>query len=124
MNLFEELKNINKENVKTILVYPRYTTVDDPYEKTKKENFLEAVPIKDAIVTEIGAGSLKWKYYGQIPGGSKQVICRKQYLTLLKVAGKIEIDGEFYGVWVDADKGFTIRITQDYLVCIMDKKVI
>jgi len=121
MNLFEELKNINKENVKTILVYPRYTTVDDPYEKTKKENFLEAVPIKDAIVTEIGFGGLKWKYYGQMTVGSKQILCEKKYLTLLKVAGKIEIDGENYGVYCDADKTMQILIRQDYLVVLLER---
>jgi len=123
INLLEIIRNVNPESIKTIYVYPRYTTIDDPYEKTKSESFLEATPIKDAIVTEIGFGGLKWKYFGQMTVGSKQIICDKKYLTLLKVAGKIEIDNETYGIYVDADKAFQIISRQDYLLVLLERKI-
>jgi len=123
MNILEILSNCNPESIKTIYVYPRIAKENDPYEHTKDESFLEATPIKNAIVTEIGFGGLKWKYFGEMTVGSKQMLCEKRYLTLLKVAGKIEIDNESYGIYVDADKNFQIISRQDYLLVLLERKI-
>jgi len=119
MNLFDILKS--RGQLKNIFVYSAITTETDPTEHTTVDTLLEPVIVKGAI-SEIGTGSLKYKYYGELKAGSKQIICEKKYLNLLKICKKITIDSEDYTVYQDADKGFTIKENQDYLVCILSRK--
>jgi hypothetical protein len=105
----------------TILVYPATEVVNDPYEKTKTESFLNPLPIK-AYVTELSFSSLKWKYTGQVPAGSVQILCYNKYETLLKTAFKIKIGDNFYKCIKDDAKNFLILRRDDHLVVILGLK--
>jgi len=105
----------------TILVYPATEVVNDPYEKTKTESFLNPLPIK-AYVTELSFSSLKWKYTGQVPAGSVQILCYNKYETLLKTAFKIKIGDNFYRCIKDDAKNFLILRRDDHLVVILGLK--
>ena len=115
-NLFDILKS--RGQLKNIFVYPGITTETDPTEHTTVDTLLDPIIIK-AGISEIGTGSLKYKYFGELKAGSKQIICEKKYLNLLKICRKLTIDDEEYSIYQDADKGFTIRENEDYLVCIL-----
>jgi hypothetical protein len=116
------IKILNDEGkLSILLVYPATETVNDPYEKTKTDSFLNPLPIK-AYVTQLSFESLKWKYPGQVPAGSVQIICYNKYETLLKTAYKIKIGGNFYKCIKDDDKGFLIMRRDDHLVAILGLK--
>ena len=104
-----------------VLVYPATEVVNDPYEKTKTESFLNPLPIK-AYVTELSFSSLKWKYTGQVPTGSIQILCYNKYETLLKTAFKIKIGDNFYKCIKDDAKNFLILRRDDHLVVILGLK--
>lgn len=104
-----------------VLVYPAIETINDPYEKTKADSFLNPLPIK-AYVTQLSFESLKWKYPGQVPSGSVKIICYNKYETLLKTAYKIKIGDNFYKCIKDDDKGFLIMRRDDHLVAILGLK--
>lgn len=118
-NLFNILKSQGK--LKKLFVYPAMLRDEDPTEHTTTDTLLEPVIINGAVI-ELGAGSLRYKYYGELHAGSKQMLCEKKYLNLLKICKKITIDDEEYSIYQDADKGFTIGIKEDYLVCILARK--
>ena len=104
-----------------ILLYPATEVVNDPYEKTTTKGFLNPLTIK-AYVTEISFSSLRWKYTGQVPGGSVQILCDTKYAGLLKVSDKIKIGDNFYSCWKDDSKNFMILKRDDHLVAILGLK--
>jgi hypothetical protein len=110
-----------EEPQETIWVYISYTRVDDPFEKTKSKTFINPLPIK-GFVFPLSFESLRWKYYGLLKQGSIQILCDKRYEALLKQADKLKIGEDFYSVYKDADKGFSILVKRDYLVVIAEKK--
>jgi hypothetical protein len=93
----------------------------DPYEHTKSKTFLNPVAIK-ALVTPISFEALRWKYYGQVPSGSVQIICETKFENLLKLADKIKIDDKYFHCWKDDSKNFVIMKKQDYLLVVLARK--
>ncbi len=116
------LKILNDEKKMTkVSVYPAEVSIDDPYEKNTNKTFMNPITIK-AYVTQLSFESLKWKYPGQVPGGSVQIICYNKYETLLKTAYKIKIGDKYYKCLQDDDKGFLIMKRDNYLVVILGLK--
>lgn len=120
MDIFNILKNEGK--LTTILVYPTVEVKADPYEKNTVKSFLNPVSVK-ALVNSLSFESLKWKYFGQMPMGSKQVICEKRWYNLFKIADKIKIGEEYYKTYKDDSKGFAIIEREDYIAVILEKKL-
>lgn len=104
-----------------VLVYCAKETVNDPYEKTTTKTFNNPITI-DALVRDVSTESLVWKYYGQIPIGSKSLICEKKHLNLLKSADKIKIGDNYYKVRKDDSKGWAIQERADYLIVVTELK--
>jgi hypothetical protein len=119
IDIFRLLENEGK--LSKILIYPAVIVIDDPYEKSVTETFLNPTPI-EALVQQISFESLRWKYFGQISQDSVQIICDLRYENSLKVADKIKIGDNFYKVYKDDSKGFMILKRTDYLICILERK--
>jgi len=119
INIFDLLKNEGK--LDKILVYPSVKVENDPYEKTKDITFLNPLTIL-GYVRNVSTEALTWKYYGNMPIGSKEILCEKKYKTLLTTADKIKIGDEFFKVYHDDSKGFGIISRADYLVVILKLK--
>lgn len=119
IDIFDIFKN-NGELVK-VKIYPAIETENDPYEHSKTLSFLNPLTIKALVSTE-SFEALKWKYYGQIPSGSKKIIADKKYYNYFKVADKILIDNEEYFCWKDDSKNLMILDRTDYIVVILAKK--
>ena len=119
--VFQNFKQ--NSHLTTILLYPAVETIDDPYEKNTTKAFLNPVPIK-GVVKSISPESLRWRYFGTLPMGSKQVICEKKYEALFKMADKIQIGEDYFKTWKDESKGWGIIEREDYIVVVMEKKVI
>ena len=114
-------KLLEQENRLTkVLIYPAQEVENDPTERTKDEKLLNPITIK-ALIQQISFESLKWKYYGQIPQDSIQIICELKYENLLKLANKIQIGDNYYKCFKD-DNGFRILKRNDYLICILERK--
>lgn len=116
--LFELLKQEDK--LTKVLLFPARTHIVDPNDKETEEIFLPPIAIK-ALVNAVSFESLKWKYYAQLPYGTVRIIAEKKYLNLFKIVRKIEIDGEKFCVYKDADKNFAILPRGDYLVIVAEK---
>lgn len=118
-----KLFNTWKENkhLSTIWLYPVEEDVNDKYEHTTTKTFLNPVPVK-GLVKSLSPESLRWKFQGTLPTGSKQIICEKKYKILFKVAGKIRIDDLYFEVWTDDSKGFGIIDREEYIVVILKIK--
>jgi hypothetical protein len=115
------LKILEDEGKMTkISLYPAREVINDPFEKTKTKVFLNPLTIK-AYVTEISFSSLRWKYTGQIPSGSVQILCDIKHEGILKVADKIKIGDNYYKCWKDDSKNFMILKRADHLVVILGK---
>jgi len=110
----------NEKKLQTALVYPSQETQKDPYEKNKTISYLNPIPIK-ALIMNVSPEAIAWKYYGQLPTGSKQLICEKKYLGLFKIADKIVINNEEYKTYKDDQKGFQLLERDDYLVIVLRK---
>jgi hypothetical protein len=121
IDLFGLLKNEGK--LSKVLIYSAKDTVDDPYEKTTTKTFLNPIPV-DALVRDITPESLVWKYFGQIPMGSKEIICEKKYIDTLKTADKIKIGTEYYNVRKDDSKGWKIQVRDNYMVVVAELKIL
>ena len=104
-----------------VMLYPAIETIEDPYEKTKTNSFLNPITIK-AYVTQLSFESLKWKYTGQIPSGSVQILCDVKYENALKISDKIMINGKTYKCWKDDSQNFMIMRRDDHLVVILGLK--
>jgi len=121
IDLFGLLRNEGK--LSKVLVYSAKDTIDDPYEKTSTKTFLNCVPI-DALIRDITPESLVWKYFGQIPMGSKEIICEKRHIDTLKTADKIKIGTDYYSVRKDDSKGWKIQTRQDYIIVVAELKIL
>lgn len=119
INLFNLLKNEGK--LETLHVYASREIQIDPYEKNKTNLYMNPLPIK-GLIRQVSAEALHWKYYGQIPIGSIEVIAEKKYLTLFRTADKIKYGDNFYKCYKDDSKGFVILERQDYVIIILAKK--
>ena len=120
IDIFSLLKN--EGQLVTLHVYAAKETVNDPYEKTRTQTFLNPLPIK-GLIRQISYEALHWKYYGQIPVGSIEVISEKKYATLFRTADKIKYKDDFFKTWKDDSKGFAILEKPDYVIIILAKKV-
>lgn len=121
LNIFDILKLEGK--LIKVLIYSARETEDDPYEHTKSLSFLNPITIK-ASVRNISTEALAWKYYGNIPIGSKELICEKKYKNSLLIADKIQIGSDFFKCYKDDQKGFGIIEKEDYLIVILELKPI
>jgi len=121
IDIFSILKNEGK--LTKVLVYSAKDTIVDPYEKNTDKTFLNPMPI-DALVRDITPESLVWKYFGQIPMGSKEIICEKRHIDTLKTADKIKIGTDYYSVRKDDSKGWKIQTRQDYIIVVAELKIL
>ena len=121
IDIFSILKTEGK--LSKVLVYSAKDTVDDPYEKTTTKTFLNPIPV-DALVRDLTPESLVWRYFGQIPMGSKEIICEQKYIDTLKTADKIKIGTDYYSVRKDDSKGWKIQIRQDYIIVVAELKIL
>jgi len=121
IDIFSLLKNEGK--LSKVLVYSAKDTEDDPYEHTSTKTFLNPIAI-DALVRDITPESLVWKYFGQIPMGSKEIICEKRHIDTLKTADKIKIGTDYYSVRKDDSKGWKIQTRQDYIIVVAELKIL
>jgi hypothetical protein len=121
INIFDLLKQEGK--LVTLYVYASISRQSDPYEKNQDDKtYLNPLPIK-GLVREVSPEALHWKYYGQIPIGSIEVIAEKKYQSLFQTADKIKYGDDFYSCWKDDSKNFMILKRPDYIICILAKKV-
>jgi len=121
VDIFNLFKNEGK--LETLYVYQAKETIDDPFEHTKTLTYYNPLPIK-GLIRQVSFEALHWKYYGQIPVGSIEVIAEKKYLTHFRTADKIKYGDEYFKCFKDDAKGFAILERPDYVVVILSKKVI
>jgi hypothetical protein len=121
IDIFNLLKN--EGQLSTLYVYPATQVENDPYEHTKTDVFMNPLPIK-GLIRQVSFEALHWKYYGQIPVGSIEVIAEKKYLTLFRTANKIKYVNDYYSTWKDDSQGFAILERPDYVVVILAKKIL
>jgi hypothetical protein len=119
INLFNLLRN--EGQLKTLYVYAAQEVETDPYEHTKDLVMANPLPVK-GLVRQVSFEALHWKYYGQLPIGSIEVIAEKKYLTHFRTADRIKYNDEYYKCWKDDAKGFAILERQDYIILILAKK--
>lgn len=119
INIFEVFKN--EGQLSTLYVYQAKETVDDPYELTKTNTYNNPLPIK-GVIQQIGFSSLHYKYWGEIPVGSIQVIVEKKNKTLMLTAQKIKYNDNYFTVYKDADKNFQYIERPDYCVFVLGLK--
>jgi len=119
LNIFAILANQGK--LSSIKLYPIAETQNDPYEKTKDITFLNPITIR-ALIQQISFSALKWKFWGQVPSGSIQIICEVKYYNMFLTAGKIEYEGNMYYVWKDDSKRFGIMKRADYIIVVLERK--
>jgi len=119
VDIFSLLRQEGK--LEKIIVYPAVETECDPYEHTKTLSYLNPISV-DALIRDVSTEALTWKYFGQIPMGSKECIVEKRYKNTFKVADKIKIGDEYYKTYKDDTKGFGIITRMDYLVIILELK--
>jgi hypothetical protein len=108
-------------HIRTIWLYPSKEVINDPYESTTTKQFQNPLPVKVFLKT-ISPDALRWKYFGNLPMGTKEVIFENRYIDLFKVADKIKIDNTFYKTWKDDERGFGIITREDYTVAILKVK--
>jgi hypothetical protein len=119
IDIFKLLKNEDK--LTKVLVYIAQETIADPYEKNKTLNYIQPVAI-DALVQQITPSSLRWKYWGQLPQESIQIICELRHENTLIAADKIEVNNKLYKVYKDDSSGFGILKRIDYLIVVLQRK--
>jgi len=121
VNIFNLLRNEGK--LVTLHVYSAREAVLDPYEKNRESIYNNPLPIK-ALVRQVSFEALHWKYFGQIPVGSIEVIAEKKYLTLFRTANKIKYGDNYYSTWKNDSHGFAILERPDYVIVVLAKKEI
>ncbi len=121
IDLFKILKNEDK--LTKVLAYISQEVVNDPYEKTKTLNYQQPIAI-DALVRDISPEALTWKYFGNIPMGSKEVVCEKRHINTLKAADRIKIGDNYYKTRKDDSRGWSILERQDYIIVVVELKIV
>ena len=118
-----DLFNIFKQEgkLKILHLYASQEVINDPYEKTKTNKFLNPLPIK-GLVRQISQEALRWKYYGQLPSGSIEIITEKKNKTLFITADKIKYNNIYYHCWRDDSQNFGITERSDYIIVILSRK--
>lgn len=120
IDIFEVFRNEGK--LATLYAYASQHILEDPYEKNlATSTYLNPLPVK-ALIRQVSAESLHWKYFGNIPVGSIEVITEKKNLTLLKTADKIKYRDNYFKCYKDDSKGFTIIERDDYIIVILALK--
>ena len=119
ISIFSLLKSEGK--LTKVLVYIAQESENDPYEHTKSLSYQQPVAI-DALVQQITPTSLRWKYWGQLPQESIQIICELRHENTLKAADKIEVDSKLYKVYKDDSVGFGILKRSEYLIVVLERK--
>jgi hypothetical protein len=119
IDLFNLLRN--EGQLSTLQVYQAKEVQSDPYEKNKTLTYMNPLPIK-ALVRQVSFEALHWKYYGNIPVGSIEVIVEKKNKTLLRTADKIKYQDVYFTCYKDESQGFAILERRDYIVMILAKK--
>jgi hypothetical protein len=119
VDIFNLFKNEGK--LETLYVYQAKETIDDPYEKTKTLTYYNPLPIK-GLIQQIGFSSLHYKYWGQIPIGSIQVIVAKKDKTLMLAADKIIYNDNHYKVYKDDSRNFQYIDRPDYSIFVLGLK--
>jgi hypothetical protein len=119
LDLFHIFKNDG--TMSNLSVYASVEHETDEFEHTTEIDLLNPITIK-AIVNQIGFSALKWKYWGNLPTGSIQIICESRWYDLLIIADKIVYKGNDYYCWKDDSKRFAIMQREDYLVVILERK--
>jgi len=119
IDIFNLLKN--EGQLSTLLVYAAKETETDPTEHTKTLTYLNPLPIK-GLIMQIGFSSLHWKYWGQIPTGSIQVIIEKKNKTLMLAADKIKYNDNYFKVYKDDSQNFQYIERPDYCVFVLGLK--
>lgn len=112
----------NEGLLKNIQVYAAKETLVDPYEKNETQVFMNPLTIK-ALVRQVSFESLHWKYYGQIPVGSIELITEKKNKTLLRTAEKIIYNKNEFKCYKEDSKDFAILERDDYIIVVLAKKV-
>jgi hypothetical protein len=123
MDIQKEYFSLMKDqgHLSTVWLFPAEEQKTDPFENTTKKIFSNPIPIQ-AVVKTYTPESLRWKFYGTIPVGSKQIICEKRFKNLFKIADKIKIGDEYFKTWRDDQKGFGIIEREEYLSVILQIK--
>ena len=121
VDIFKILKNEGK--LETLYVYQSREVEVDPYEHRKALEYTNPLPIK-ALIRQISFEALRWKFWGQVPMGSIEVIVEKKNKTLLRTADKIKYGEDYYKCWKDDSKGFAILERPDYIILILEKKAL
>jgi hypothetical protein len=119
IDVFKIFKKVGEG--KTIWLYPAKETEIDPYEHNTQKSFLNPIPIR-ALIKTLSPASLRWKFFGTLPIGSKEVIIESKYKNLALIADKIKIDDDYYYVWKDDERNFGILEREDYIVLILHTK--
>lgn len=118
INIFKKNKQINdllkNSNLTTkITIYFSTKSVGedfDPREKNYEYSNLNPQTIK-GYVRDIKPESLFWRQIGISEIGAKEVICEEKYGEWLKMANKVEIDGDEYHVYKE-NVGKRVLITK------------
>jgi hypothetical protein len=121
INLFGLLRAEGK--LTKILLYMAQEVENDPYEKTRSLNYQQPIAI-DALVRDVSPEALTWKYFGTMPMGSKELCIEKKHKNTIKTADRIKIGDDFFKVYKDDSKGFSVIERQDYLVVVVALKPI
>lgn len=101
-----------------VFVYPSIEVLIDPYEKNTSKSYLNYTTIK-GLVREVSPEALHWKYFGQIPMKSKELICQKKWKNTLLIADKIKIGNDYYKCYKQ-EKSFVIVEKTEYLIVILE----
>jgi hypothetical protein len=104
----------------TLLVYLAKSVVNDPDEGTTVDTLLNPIPVK-AVVNQLGMSTLKWKYWGNLPTGSIEILTDLKNYDLLLIAKKITYQGNDYNVYQNDAKGFSMIKRHDYLMAILER---
>lgn len=92
------IKHMFRHLSEKIRVYTALETIEDPYEKNITREYLNPRTIK-AIVADLSPAKVNWKMPGITTERAKEIIIEKKHENLLKLSGKIVIDGDEYEGW-------------------------
>jgi len=110
-----------EEKIETIYIYSAKQTIVDPYEKNKELTLLHPIAIK-GLIRQVSAEALHWKYFGQIPVKSIEVIIEKRHKKLLIEASQIKYKDKYYTCYKNDSKGFVILERSDYILAVLAEK--
>ena len=109
------MKELFREQAKSILVYPGIEIDLDPIEHNVEVSYLNPLPIQ-GIVNDLTFAQVQYKMPGIVTDKTKEIVVEKKYRTLLELSQKIQIAGEtdYYEGWRVNGK-MQIREEGDYI---------